>query len=75
MSDTHTKTKKNPVTWLVQYVREALEEIQKVTWPSKKETFKYSVIVVGLCLILAVFFVGLDWVLSLGIQKLIEIKQ
>ena len=75
MSDTHAHQKKNPATWLLQYFRESAEEIRKVTWPSKQDTFKYSVIVIGLCVILAVFFAGLDWVLALGIQKLIEIKK
>ncbi|OGL96563.1 preprotein translocase subunit SecE [Candidatus Uhrbacteria bacterium RIFOXYB2_FULL_45_11] len=75
MSDTHAHQKKNPATWLVQYVRESVEEVRKVTWPSKQDTFKYSLIVIGLCVILAAFFVGLDWVLAFGIQKLIAIKQ
>lgn len=75
MSDIHAQTKKNPVTWLVQYFRESAEEVRKVTWPSKQETVKYSIIVIGLCLILALFFVGLDWVLALGIEKLIALKK
>ncbi|OGL62800.1 preprotein translocase subunit SecE [Candidatus Uhrbacteria bacterium RIFCSPHIGHO2_02_FULL_47_44] len=75
MSEAHAHQKKNPAAWLLQYFRESAEEIRKVSWPSKQDTFKYSVIVVGLCVILAVFFAGLDWVLALGIQKLIEIKK
>lgn len=75
MSDAHAHTKKNPVTWLLQYVRESVEEVRKVTWPSKQDTLKYSIIVIGLCVILALFFVGLDWVLALGVEKLVSLKK
>ncbi|MBI4591979.1 preprotein translocase subunit SecE [Candidatus Uhrbacteria bacterium] len=62
---------KNPFTWLVRYLREAREELRKVTWPNRQTTTKYSLIVIGLCLTLAVFFGGLDWVLNQGLQWLI----
>ena len=75
MSETHTHTKKNPVTWLLQYFRESAEEIRKISWPSKQDTFKYSIVVIVLCLVLAFFFTGLDWVLSLGVEKLISLKK
>ena len=64
---------KNPFSWLWRYVNESLEELRKVTWPSKQETTKYSMLVVGLCLALATFFGGLDWVLNKGLQWLIYI--
>ncbi len=75
MSDTHAHTKKNPVTWLIQYFRESAEEIRKISWPSRNDVIKYSMVVIVLCLVLAVFFTGLDWLLSLGIQKLISLKK
>lgn len=75
MSDTHAHGKKNPAAWLMQYFRESAEEIRKIAWPSKQDTAKYSMVVIGLCVILALFFTGLDWVLSLGIQKLISLKK
>ena len=74
MSDSHASAKKNPFVWLISYFREAREEMMKITWPSKADTFKYSVVVIGLCLLLAFFFAGLDYGLSLGIQKLISLK-
>ncbi|MCX6715276.1 MAG: preprotein translocase subunit SecE [Candidatus Uhrbacteria bacterium] len=75
MSDAHVHTKKNPVTWLLQYFRESAEEVRKITWPSKQDTFKYSLIVITLCVVLAFFFAGLDWVLALGVQKLVALKK
>lgn len=61
----------NPLKFAVQYVRESKEELEKVTWPSRKETLRYSVLVVVLSVVMAAFFAGLDWSLSLGLEKLI----
>ena len=74
MSDSHAHAKKNPFVWLINYFREARDEMFKITWPSKQDTLKYSLVVIVLCLALAFFFAGLDYVLSLGIQKWISLK-
>jgi len=52
-------------------MNESREELRKVTWPSQKETTKYSLIVIILCLALAAFFGGLDYLLNLGLEWLI----
>jgi len=69
-----SKKKENPIQWLFRYVKESKEEMKKVTWPSKQETTKYSVIVIILALVIAGFFGGLDWLLNLGLEQLISIK-
>lgn len=63
----------NPIKWLWRYVNEAREELQKVTWPNRQETLKYSLIVIGLSIALAAFFGGLDWVLGKGLNWLITV--
>lgn len=68
-----TQKKENPIKWLWRYLNESREELRKVTWPNQKETTKYSVIVIVLCLALATFFGGLDWILNLGLEWLILI--
>jgi preprotein translocase subunit SecE len=62
---------KNPFTWLFTYLREAREELRKVTWPNRQTTTKYSLVVIILCVVLAAFFGGLDWLLTLGLDWLI----
>ncbi|MBI4435395.1 preprotein translocase subunit SecE [Candidatus Uhrbacteria bacterium] len=62
---------KNPFQWLWRYLREAREELYKVTWPNRQTTTKFSLIVIGLCVVLAAFFGGLDWVLNKGLEWLI----
>jgi len=66
-------TTKNPIVWLFRYVREAKEEMGKVTWPSQKETIQYSVLVIVISILVAAFFGGLDWILSLGLERLIRL--
>ena len=72
---TEARKRTNPVVWLLNYFRESREEMRKITWPSKQDTMKYSIVVIGLCLILAFFFAGLDFVLSFGLQKLLALKK
>ena len=65
--------KENPIKWFFRYVKESRNEMKKVTWPTRKETTKYSIIVIVLCLIIAGFFGGLDWLLNIGLEQLIAL--
>lgn len=58
---------------LFQYFKESKEELKKVTWPSKQEVTKYTLVVIVLSLVIAGFFGGFDWLLNLGLEKLIEL--
>lgn len=68
-----TEKKENPIQWLFRYIKESRGEMKKVSWPSKQDTMRYSIIVIALCVIVAAFFGGLDWLLALGLEKLIAI--
>ena len=68
-----TKKKINHIQWLFLYVKEAREEMKKVTWPSKQVTTKYSLIVIVISLLIAAFFGGLDWILNQVLEWLIAI--
>lgn len=61
----------NPAKYIAQYLRESKEELEKVTWPTRKATIRYSVIVVGVSVAVGAFFAGLDWALNIGLEKLI----
>ncbi len=43
------------------YFREALYELRKVTWPTRKQTINYSIIVIAITIFTAVFFATLDY--------------
>ncbi len=56
----------------VKYFREARMELEKVSWPSRKDTIMYSSIVLILSLATAVFIGALDLGLSKGLEFLIS---
>jgi len=42
------------------YFRTSLEEIKKVNWPTKKETYNYTIIVIFISIAVAFFLYILD---------------
>lgn len=69
---TTTKTKKpNPVT---DYIESSLQEIRKVTWPTRQQAVRMTVLVIGFCLVAAVILGAVDFVFNLGYRKLVEIS-
>jgi len=49
---------------LVQYLISAKAELKKVTWPTKKETTKHTLIVIGISAFTALFLGALDFIFS-----------
>jgi preprotein translocase subunit SecE len=45
--------------------------MKKVTWPTKKETYNYTILVIGISLAVAAFLGALDYIFSLGIKFII----
>lgn len=46
------------------YFIEAIAEMKKVTWPTRKETYNYTILVIAVTLGLAVFIFALDTIFS-----------
>jgi preprotein translocase subunit SecE len=42
------------------FLKEVRLEMKKVNWPTKEETIKYTIIVVGFSVVVAAFLGGLD---------------
>lgn len=59
---------------VVQYFKEAKQELQRVTWPSKKEATNHTLLVIGISLGLLVFFAIIDYIFTLGLEQLITKK-
>jgi len=55
------------------FVRQVRQELQKVTWPTKRDTFISSLIVILLIFLFSLFFLLSDQVWSFSIKKIIEI--
>ena len=62
---------KNPFSSLVSYLRSSQSELEKVTWPSRQDTIRYTTIVVASCTAFALFLGGLDLIFSKTVQTVV----
>lgn len=51
---------KIPTVAPVQFVKEVVSELKKVTWPTREETIKLTAVVIVLSIIVGAFIGGLD---------------
>jgi preprotein translocase subunit SecE len=58
-------------TGLIEFVQETRQEINKVTWPTRKETLVTTAIIVLLALIASVFFLAIDSGLGYAISRIL----
>jgi preprotein translocase subunit SecE len=61
----------NPIEKLTNYIKESTAELKKVTWPTKKQTTNYTLLVIGISLVVATFIGVVDFILALGVEKVI----
>lgn len=54
------------------YIRESIAELKKVTWPTKKQTVNYTLLIIGISLAVAFFIGVIDYILSLGVEQVIK---
>jgi preprotein translocase subunit SecE len=57
---------------LVNYIKESIKEMKKVTWPTKKETYNYTLMVIGISLAIALFLGGLDFIFTKSLALIIN---
>ena len=55
------------------FVRQVRQELQKVTWPTRRDTFISSAIVILFIFLFSIFFLLTDQLWSFLIQKVIQI--
>ncbi|HEV3474606.1 MAG TPA: preprotein translocase subunit SecE [Actinomycetota bacterium] len=49
------------------FMREVRQELRKVAWPTRREVFAYTVVVLVTVAVLTSFVFGLDFVISRGV--------
>lgn len=49
---------------IAQYLRQSVEELKKVTWPTRRQTLNDAGLVVGISLAVAAFLGAVDYVLT-----------
>ncbi|MCP5100649.1 MAG: preprotein translocase subunit SecE [Chloroflexi bacterium] len=61
--------KSNPIST---YLREVRAELRKVTWPTREESWRLTIIVLIVTILFALFLWGFDTIFSTGVQELVR---
>ena len=56
---------------IVSFLKEVKLEMKKVNWPTRKETIKYTLIIIAVSIAVAVFLGGLDFIFTTILNKFI----
>ena len=56
-----------------EFLRQVRAEAGKVVWPTRQETVRTAIFVAIMMVILAVFFLGVDWVFGSVMQWLLTL--
>lgn len=57
---------------IINYIKSSIEEMKKVTWPTRKETYRYTTLVIGISIGLALFLGALDYVFAMGLDIILK---
>ena len=61
---------KNPL----KFIQEVKQEAFKVSWPTSKETFQGTLMVVAMAIVASIFFLMLDQVLKFLLEILLKVS-
>ncbi len=62
-----TGPSRNPITFVINYLKQVIAELRKVIWPNRKQMVSYTTVV----LMFLAFMVALIGVVDLGLAKLV----
>ncbi len=54
-----------------EFIQQVRDESGKITWPSRKETMVSTVMVMIMVAIASVFFLAVDFLLNMGVEKVL----
>ena len=55
-----------------QFLKEVKQELRKVTWPTKEDTLKYSLMVIIASLLVAFYLGGVDYLVANTLERFIQ---
>jgi preprotein translocase subunit SecE len=55
------------------YLKQVKVEAKKINWPTRKQTIRYSLVVVAISATVAIFLGGLDFIFSTLLKKLVAL--
>jgi len=53
------------------FLKEVRLEVKKVNWPTRHQTIRYTLIVLGISFVIAMFLGGLDFLFTILLEKFI----
>ena len=56
----------------VLFLRQTYDELKQVVWPTRKEIFRLTSIVIIISVIMGLYIGGLDWVFTQAIQLVLK---
>jgi len=56
---------------IVTFFQEVKMEMKKVNWPTKKETIRYTLIVIAISIAVAIYLGGLDFIFTTILNKFV----
>lgn len=56
---------------LINYIKDTRSELKHVSWPTKKQSIWFTIVVVVVSLITAFFLGFFDFIFSLGLEKFV----
>jgi preprotein translocase subunit SecE len=56
---------------LVNFLKEVKMEVKKINWPDKNKTIKYTMVVLGISFVIAVYLGGLDFLFTFLLEKFV----
>ena len=59
------------MTKLIAFLKDVKIELSRVNWPTREQTVQYSLVVIGVSLVFALYLGGLDALFSLILNKLL----
>ncbi len=56
---------------IITFFKEVRMEMKKVNWPTREQTLRYTLIVLGVSVAVALFLGGMDFIFNLLLRKFI----
>lgn len=69
----HSETKLKKGNPLVTYVQESFQELRKVSWPTRNQAVRLTVLVLSFVFVMSIIIGLFDLALSFGRQKLVDL--
>jgi preprotein translocase subunit SecE len=56
---------------IVNFLKEVKMEMKKINWPDKQKTIKYTMVVLGISLVISIYLGGLDFLFTFLLRTFI----